>query len=632
MTDQRPPESATTESGGLLDAVRQKIAEGDYEQALDLCHQAARDPALATDAIALVGVIAYHVKGYGRAIGMLEQAQARPDASDDLPEILAVLYALTGDLPKALFYGKLAAVMEFDNRIRPALGEDFPAFATVFMNMQSEPMLQRGRGLLRQGRLDEAIETLEQHLALRPSDAGTMDALSEAYLEAGRPAPAVDLLRGLRAGEPDNPALASRLGRALTAVGELTEGDACHAVACELATDDPEPAVLRLRDLAYHGTAGGEVHADVCRRLARAADGFADDAPPTGGAAPTPTIGFLCAGARHEDLLVVAAALARRQPGLRVFGYGLGSLGSGRYAPLREAFDEWRDVSELDAWTVAAIARGDGIDVLVDLAGLDGPLVAVLAVRAAPVQVAWFGHPLGPALPGVDLRLTGPNDDAAPEGAAPARRLPMYPYLVTGGPAPAAAGGSGGITFAADAILGEINPALASHWARILHRVPDSMLLLRDHDFRRHRNSQRLIDLFGSFGVAHRVDVVTAESGVDFFQQADVALAAFPHCRPGRLADALRAGVPVVALAQPGTVAGETAPLLAGLDAGTPLTAASPGGYVETAVTLAADADARESFRRGLGERLKAAGLGDPTALAAALQEALTEMSGRSGA
>lgn len=630
MSDQNQGQEAAQADAGLLDAVRAKIGEGDYEAALDLCHQAGRVPETATDALTLIAVIAYHVKAYGRAASLLEQAYSRPDCSSDVPEILAVIYALSGQLDKALFYGKLSAVVEPDHRIRPALGDDFPDFATVFLNIQSEPLLQRGQSLLRQGAVSDAIDVLEQHLSMRPTDEAAMDAVTEAYLRAGQPAAAVDLLRGLRAKAPDNAEFASRLGRALTLVGALAEGDACHADACALAAPgDMAPAAMRLRDLAFHGAGAAASGAAAVAELGRAAREAvaqygADDLPPPPAAGPT-RVGFLCAGADPADLAVAVQALARRDAErIHTIGYGVGSLAATQNAPLRDAFDEWHDLAELDAFTVCAIVRGDGVHVLVDLAGLEGPFLPVLALRAAPVQVAWFGHVPGPAVPGVDLRLTGPGGDDAGAGAAPAWPLPVFPYLVA-----APAGGDGeaapqdGVTFAADATLAQINPALAAHWARILRQVPDSTLILRDHDFRRQRNTQRLIDLFGTFAVAHRIDVVAAESADHFFRQGDVALLPFPNASLASAAAALQAGVPVVALHQPETLACEAARLLAAHGLDSRLLAEDAAAYVQAAVAVGRDARLRAELRPDAVNGVTAA------ALAAALQDAFEAMAER---
>jgi predicted O-linked N-acetylglucosamine transferase (SPINDLY family) len=185
---------------------------------------------------------------------------------------------------------------------------------------------------------------------------------------------------------------------------------------------------------------------------------------------------------------------------------------------------------------------------------------------------------------------------------------------------------SSGIVFAADATLKEINPVSVEYLAHTLHAVPQSVLVLRDHDFRDPENLSHLIGLFGDFGLAHRVDVVAEPSSVAFFHPADIALLAVPYPSPQSAMNALSAGVPVVCPAGDGRQTRLAASLLDHLEFDDPMVAETRDDYVALAVEWAANEDRRRNFRATIGERLKQARALDPKARARDLEAAYEEM------
>jgi len=178
---------------------------------------------------------------------------------------------------------------------------------------------------------------------------------------------------------------------------------------------------------------------------------------------------------------------------------------------------------------------------------------------------------------------------------------------------------AGRVTFAADANLAELNSEVVGHWAAILHRVPDSMLLLRDHGFTDPDVLDRLITAFGNYGVAQRIDVVQEGDSADLFAEADIALAPFPVLRPHSYAAALQQGVPVVVLAQ-GQHGCRFARTLAGLQGAEDGITADLAAYVEQAAALAADAAALAERRQTLRSSSQHAASFDGKRLAASME------------
>ena len=95
----------------------------------------------------------------------------------------------------------------------------------------------------------------------------------------------------------------------------------------------------------------------------------------------------------------------------------------------------------------------------------------------------------------------------------------------------------------------EVSYTAAALAAACLHRVPESKLILPGYDFSSDEVVQRLLTLFGTFGVAHRVDLVDVEDEPSFALECDVVVSPPSPWALGRVVAALWAGVPVVAWA-----------------------------------------------------------------------------------
>src|SRR6185369_15395794 len=116
---------------------------------------------------------------------------------------------------------------------------------------------------------------------------------------------------------------------------------------------------------------------------------------------------------------------------LEVFAYALDrDDGSAMRGRLRNAFEHWRDVRELDDAAAAKQIAADAVDVLVDLKGhTHGSRLGILARRPARVQLHYLGFPGTIAYEAVDGFVA--DDIVAPAGcddefAETLQRLPVY--------------------------------------------------------------------------------------------------------------------------------------------------------------------------------------------------------------
>ncbi|OFW45716.1 MAG: hypothetical protein A3J29_19245 [Acidobacteria bacterium RIFCSPLOWO2_12_FULL_67_14b] len=256
----------------------------------------------------------------------------------------------------------------------------------------------------------------------------------------------------------------------------------------------------------------------------------------------------------------------------------------------------------------------------------------MLPLKSAVVQVAWLGVPFGATVPGVDFRFADAlaQDGDAPEGTA--RPWPLaggthvYPWPFELGAEPLPAETNGHVSFGIDAGSGEINPEAAAAWSEALLAVPGSRLLLRDNRFGHSDAINRLIETFGDFGVAHRIEVVSASSRNEFLREIDVLLTPFPFTRPYAAAEALALGVPVVALSLAGAMCEDGACLVRRLGLAERGLAVTTADYVKAAVAWAADAAGRATFRREARSRFSASPAYDVAAFTRQLEDAYLGM------
>jgi tetratricopeptide (TPR) repeat protein len=556
-----------------------------------------------------------------------------PDTADH-HDLLAVVYGLAGDVNNALFHGKAAAGCTRRSALARCVPQTFPTLAQVFIQIREQPLLSRGLAAMERGRWIEAELWLRQHLAFAPDCAEAGIGLGASLLAQDQPLAAVEALRGLRHRLAENAPLASLLGRALGRIGEFDQANACHRIARNLAPEDGEIAAVALLDAASDPRA--DMAALGAGLLAWGKTFGVDDGrtlPAPAGTDRRPlTLGYLVANAAgRADAPWLADILSRRRSDrFAAVGFGYGPLSTPANLVFQKCVDRWQDVSGADAFTFAAMVRAEGVHILVDLAGLDAPtLHAAFASRMAPCQIAWLGTPsLG--LAGFDAVLTDRYVAPVPAVRPKILRLgsvPVPPPTPVARP-PREQGSE--VLFMADAGLGELNAVTVERWAAILHAAPEARLVLRDRGFTQGDALKRVLDIFGTFGVAHRVDVIAEASPAAFFAHGDVALLPYPCPRPASLGEALSAGLPVVCPAGDAPWSRAAASVLDHLGIAADTVAADGEAYVVLALRWAGSPAERMAFPARLEEAARTSRIWDPAAraedLAAALEAAWDEV------
>ena len=302
----------------------------------------------------------------------------------------------------------------------------------------------------------------------------------------------------------------------------------------------------------------------------------------------------------------------------------------------RALADHWHSTVGLSDEELAEQIRRDRIDILVDLAGhTAGNRLLTFARKPAPIQVAWLlGHGYTSGLSAMDAFLA--DAELAPHGfgwivqraalcACRAFRSPMRRRrrCRTLRRCPRVANGC--ITFGYFGRTVRLNDAVLAAWARILHAVPGSRLMLNSSPFGEPAGREQMSARFEALGIdPARFDLVyTSPQPRTWaaYGEIDIALDPFPHNAGTTTIEALWQGVPVLSLAGRPTVGRFGAAILhaVGLD---DWVTNDVDAYVARAVTAAADIDALARLRAELRARFAASPLRDAAGLAREIEAA----------
>jgi predicted O-linked N-acetylglucosamine transferase (SPINDLY family) len=190
--------------------------------------------------------------------------------------------------------------------------------------------------------------------------------------------------------------------------------------------------------------------------------------------------------------------------------------------------------------------------------------------------------------------------------------------------------GNGPITFGCFNAFAKINSMLVEIWAKLLHRFPESHLLLKSAGAGEPAARRRIIAQFVEHGIAsQRIELLGRIPGqrqhLELYRRVDVALDTFPYHGTTTTCEALWMGMPVVTLAGKTHVSRVGVSLLS--TAGLPnLIAQTPQEYVSIASELAANPSGLEAFRTNLRKQVMSSPLVDGRRFATEVESAYRQM------
>ena len=288
------------------------------------------------------------------------------------------------------FLGRLDEAMECLDRVIEIDGE------------MAEAHNNRGIVLRLMGRSREAVAAFEQALLINPRQFEAHNSLANELRNLGDLEGAIASYERALALRPDSPAILVNLFQVLSyacswdrrrwVAGRLAKVTAGQIERGTLITESPFVYSLRGDSPAMlHDVGVGAALAAARRAPSRLSDGSGERRSP--GSCDRLRVGYLIDGLDNQPARRKLQTLAQHHDRDRflVFAY-CGGQELNRQSSLEQTCDGYANLAELDDVEAAERIAGDGIDVLVDLAGHQpGGRLGIVAQRPAPVQLTWPG-------------------------------------------------------------------------------------------------------------------------------------------------------------------------------------------------------------------------------------------------
>ena len=438
----------------------------------------------------------------------------------------------------------------------------------------SEPLLAAARSSYATGRIEKAIELLEQICSAQPDNIDARTLLFASYKDGGHTVPMLGMARQFS----DSPANENELALAWSAW--LSVGDFAAAGA--------------IQDKVIKAACGGRISTDLLPAILLASNGLADIDAQTLSKLHNAWAAHLPANPGHPareagshgrirlayvsgdffrhpvSYFLLPVLSSHDHTRFEIFCYcNTRQPADDLSEAIRQQCDHFIDITRLSDAELCQRMRDDGIDIAIDLAGhtANGRATA-FALRCAPVQVSWLGYPNTTGLSAMDFRIVDAHTD--PEHIREGQvghyteallRMPdsFLCYGIQWDVEPAKSAPceqSGKITFASFNNGRKINPAVLAAWSNILEQVPNSRLLLKFAGCTQPELIQNLHAFFTARGIdAGRVEFLprteTVGEHIALYRDVDIALDTFPYTGTTTTFEALSQGVPVITLTGP---------------------------------------------------------------------------------
>jgi tetratricopeptide (TPR) repeat protein len=609
-----------------------------------------------SDAHYLLGQLAHERGRHAEALDRIGRAisidSGRPEYRRNLARVLAAdgrIGAATAEALRALaldpgdalthhFLARLLREMGGGEAVRTLL-----RWAVTLDEGNGEAWLDLGIAAREAGATAESIAYFRRAVTVQPDLIQGWFNLGCALIPTGAKEEAMEALRRVTETTDADPALAAsaevELGKMLFADGDLSGAIARYEAATKRRPDDREPALLLVQSRYLTAECSPTDYLASRREWARRFT-----LKPLGGTFVNSRdperrlrVGYVGGNQLNGNtaaVTILPLVEAHDRDAVEVVLYSdLPRWGEDPYtARYRASAALWRDTRECDDGALAAMIRGDRIDVLVDVFGhMSGMRFMVWGARPAPVQMAAIvtgttGQDAFDAVVADPILLPPAMESDMAEAVAhvPLAYLyrPSFAFPECG-PPPIVARGH--VTFGSFNQLAKLSLPCLVAWSTILARLPSARLIIKGRGFADAAVRRRFLNLFSACGVtADRLDLRPwTDSFVGHlasFGDCDIVLDSFPYNGVTTTCEALAMGVPVIALAGDRIAGRYGATLLSAIGLEENI-AGNEVDYVERALMQARDCARLARLRKELPARLWASPLANPRALAEALED-----------
>lgn len=231
-------------------------------------------------------------------------------------------------------------------------------------------------------------------------------------------------------------------------------------------------------------------------------------------------------------------------------------------ARIKDLSHNWRDISGTDITKICNLIQNDKIDILIDLAGHTSPRnIAIFARRPSPIQVTWLGYPNTTGLHCMDYRITDtfadPVEDSPPYTEELIRLdgcfLCYKPAVDSPEVSKLPAIDNSFVTFGSFNNLAKINTNVLDLWAKLLNRVNNARLYLKNPSFTDKTTRDACLEKLITLGISPDRIILTGrtqtlDEHLQLYSNIDIALDTFPYNGTTTTCEALWMGVPVVTM------------------------------------------------------------------------------------
>jgi len=421
-----------------------------------------------------------------------------------------------------------------------------------------------------QENLDKALKYYHMAIQCNPRFAQTLNNLGVAYTTSGRLTEALEYLSRAVAVAPNYAEAYNNLGWLFWDRGDLAQALRMYERCIELSPTSKNPSQNRLLALNYlHGVSPDlvfQAHTAwaerFCREVGVPFTSWSNSKIP----GRQLRIGYISPDFFHHSVSFFCHALLehRNAEQFDVFIYNNASREDDKTELFKSLVpaNQWKKVTGMAAHEVAQMIRQDQIDILIELAGhTANNRLDVIALKPAPVQITYIGYNNTTGLGTIDYRLVDdivdPLDTQQPFSEelvripgcflcyTPPARVPDVESL------PALRNGY--VTFGSFSCLAKVGEPVVALWARCLHEVPNSKLLVKNKGFYSQDVQATFINKFKAYGIQeHRLKLLslapTSYEHLNIYNEVDLALDTFPYSNTTTTCESLFMGVPAVCL------------------------------------------------------------------------------------
>ena len=305
---------------------------------------------------------------------------------------------------------------------------------------------------------------------------------------------------------------------------------------------------------------------------------------------------------------------------------------------MRPSFQQWHCISGLSDPAAAAMIRGLGLHIAVDLSGhTAGNRLPLFSHRLAPVQATWLGYPATTGLREMDYLIADPvslPEELEPHFTESIWRLPETRLCFTPPAEPIPVNSlpaieNGFFTFGCTNNLLKINENVIALWGRIIRQMPHSRMLLQAKQLA----SQTIVDALRERFLRHGVAAdqlifqppVARGEYLRTYHGIDLCLDPFPFPGGTTTAESLWMGVPVLTLNGPHFLGKQGASLIR--NAGLPeWIAMDEADYENKAINFAKDLNYLATLRANLRQLVMTSPIFDSARFARNLESAFWGM------